>query len=481
VINRTFRPSIEWTAALVLAVGLAWLTFRAGRLLTFDGYHYCELTKQFALEWPDRFGNHWPFGWPLAGAILSRLGLPAFESLVALGVLSLALILAGANRVLATSPARPAVLFALGATPIVAPQIGSVLTELPFATALLGLALCLTAWPARGAIWGAILCAVLALSIRYAGLICLAALATWTLTRWTSLRSAGRSTEAVVATLVASLTSAGLLALNVLKSGHLSGAGRGDAPGISALPAQMADFGWSLPSALIAGGLRDRIGPYTQIGVAIGAVCFAVIAALCVLAWFRPSSAFSRPLALISLGYCTGMAVLRCVGEFDALHVARTFLPALPPLLLLLAEQLGNYRRTLIAICVVLLATGVIAAARGISREIGGNIHPVLAPLSGRVTPADRVAINDHAFAISAYLPNRTLRVWTHSHGAIANARFLIVAAKPRSRDGSGATLPSDWLNLCAELVASGRFTYLVHMPDVIALEQMPSPPQVLP
>ncbi len=468
---------LEIVAALVLAVVFTLATFRDGRLLTFDGYHYCELAKQFAAEWPDRFGNHWPFGWPLAGALLARLGVPAYFALVALAVASLALLLAGASRVLGAHPLRGAVLVALGASPILAPQLGGVLTELPFAASLLGLALCLSAWPARGALWGAAGCAIAALCIRYAGLIALVAIAVWLVVQWRPLHAVGRAREAVIAWWAACLVSAGFLGLNLLKAGHLSGAGRGPTPGLSGLPAQLADFGWSLPSALIAGGVRDRIGPYSSLGVALGAVCFAAITALCLWAWFRHRSEFSRPLALVALGYCTGMAVLRCIGEFDALHIARTFLPALFPLGLLVAGELARSRVGTLLICAFVLLTGTVAASRGISREIGGDVHPVLAALRARIRPGDTIAINNNAFALAAYFPQRTRHISPENAGTFPEHSFLVAAAKPRARDGTGARLEAAWVQACERLVAGGQFIYLVRESGVIALARIPSPP----
>ena len=475
--NATIQPRLEVAAALALSLVLALATFRDGRLLTFDGYHYCELAKQFAVEWPDRFGNHWPFGWPLAGALLARLGLPAYFALVALALASLAMLLAGASRVLTGHPLRGPVLLALAASPILAPQLGGVLTELPFAASLLGLALCLTAWPARGAFWGAVVCAVSALCIRYAGLIALAAIVVWLAAQWRALRTTGRAREAVAAWCVACLVSVGLLGLNLLKTGHLSGAGRGPTPGLSSLPAQLADFGWSLPSALVAGGLRDRIGPYSALGVVIGAACFLAITALCLRAWFRPRSEFSRPLALVALGYCAGMAVLRCIGEFDALHIARTFLPALFPLGLLLVGELAASRTATLLLCAVVLGTGTVAATRGISRQIGGDVHPVLTALRERVRPSDTIAINNHAFALAAYFPQRTRHIWPENAGLLPEHGFLVAAAKPSARDGTGAILEEAWVQACARLVAGGQFTYLVREPAVIALARVPSPP----
>lgn len=474
-INQTF--ALELAFAIAVSAGLAIVTFRAGPLLTFDGYHYCELAKKFTGEWPDRFGNHWPFGWPLAGGVLGRIGLSGYQALLVLSFVSLAALLTGAARVLDRHPLRSAVLIALGASPVIAPQIGSVLTELPFAAALLGLALCLAEWPSRAAIWGAAVCSVLALSIRYAGLVALAVVGVWIVVHWHPLRAARRTTESIAAWCAAGAASAALLYINILQSGHASGAGRGQPPGLAGLPAQLTDFGWSMPSALIAGGLRDRIGPYSPAGLVVGAACFAALTALCGWAWFRPRSVFSRPLALTAFGYCTGMAVLRCVGEFDALHVARTFLPALFPLGLLFAGELSGRRVALAVVCAALLAAGLLAAGRGISREIGGDVRPTLAALRIRALPGDTIAINDHAFAIAAYLPQRTRRTWPESAGEFPTDRFLVVAAKPRFRNGSGSELTSVWLQTCERLVASGHFKWLVRAPGVVALERVDHAP----
>lgn len=469
---RLEKKFTDITLATSVAVLLTWLTFRAGPLLTFDGYHYVTFAKDFSHQWPDRFGNHWPFGWPFAGGLLARTGIPAYPALLFLAAASVVALLAGSATALGERPARWLVLLAIAAAPIVAPQFGGVLTELPFAAALLALAVTLVQWPRRGALWGAAGCAVLALALRYAGLVALAMIALHLLVQWRALRAARRLGEAIAAWVAAAFASVALLAWNVVQSGHASGAGRGNPPGLVALPQELASFGWSAPSALLAGGLRDRIGPTSLTGWSIGAICFAAIGGLCLWAWLQPRSNYSRPLAIVAFGYASGMAVLHCVGDFDALYNARTFMPVLAPLAILAAERLSGQRVLLFAGCGVIIAAGVLAAARGISREIGGDIRPAVAAIRPLLGTKDTIAINDYAMSVSAYFPQATERIAAANWSEPPARRFLVAAGKPTSRDGQGAVVAPEWRELAARLVGTARFHYLIRETSLIVLER---------
>lgn len=459
------------TLAWLASAGLALATYRNGPLLTFDAYYYCEFAKQFAETWPDRFGNHWPFGYPLAGALLVRAGLPAFEALVLISSFSLFALGALATEILREHPLRRLVPVALVSAPIVSVQHLGALTELPFAACLLGLGFSLAHWQRRGAIWAAGGCAVAALATRYAGVIAFAALACWLVWSWQQLRHTGRLRTAITAFTVASTVGAGLLLSNFLRSGHLSGASREGAPGLSALPRELVDFGWSIPSALLSGGLRDRIGMDTALGLVIGSVCCAVLGVVSAASWLRPRSAYSRPLALIAFGYSTGMAVLHCVGSFDPLYNARTFLPALVPFGLLIAEWLAGQRRVLIALCLLLGAAGVANAIRGISREIGGDVRAALPHLRPRLHAGDTIAINNEAFAVSAYLRPQTTRVWADTWREDHPSRFTVIAAKPTSRAGGGV-VSTAWRDRAMEAERKGTHRLLLETPELLVLEK---------
>lgn len=468
------------SVSLAFAAGaiLTLLTFRAGPLLAFDEYHFVEFAKQFSVTWPDRFGNHWPFGWPLAGGLLTRLGIPAFVSLVLLAFGALAVLLACTASALKSHPLQAVVLVTVAAAPIIAPQIGGVLTELPFSAALLGLGLLLSRWPSRGAMWGAAGCAVLALSIRYAGLVALAVIAVHLIDNWRALHEARRLREAIVALAAASSVSALLLGLNILKSGHASGADRGSPAGLLTLPLELATFGWSAPSALVAGGLRDHIGADSPLGWVIGTVCFLALTALCVVSWFRPRSVCSRPLAVMALGYAVAMGVLHCIGDFDALYNARTFLPAWAPLAILFAEQFTERRLWLISACGLVSVAGLLAASRGISREICGDVHAAVAALRARIGPRDHIVINDYALTLSAYFKQPTERIWAQNWEERPDRAFIVAAGLPTARDGGGAVVPSDWTQLADRLVHDGHYRYLVRETGLVALERVSSAPR---
>jgi hypothetical protein len=466
------RELFPLSAIFAFGVGLAAFTYRTGRMLTFDGYYYCELAKGFSRSWPDRFGNHWPFGYPLMGGLVARMGIPAYEALCLVSLVMLATLLILAARILGKHPFRWVVLTALAATPIIGVQLFGVLTELPFAAILLGLAVSLAHWPKRMALWTAALCAVLSLGVRYAGVITLPILAVWLISQWKVLRSTRRLGEAITACVAASAVMGLLLAINIYKSHHASGADRGPMPGFSTLAHQCMDLGWSALSALVSGGLRDRIGMDTLGGKLIGSSIFFVLCALCLRAWLRPRSPFSRPLALTTFGYLTGMAALRCIGNFDDLYNARTFLPVLFPLGLLLAEPAASSRASLLIGCALLLASGTVASVRGISRQIGGDVRTAIAPLRLQLDPGDTVAINDDAFSLAAYIPQMTHRVWFEYWPDELADRFLVVAAQPHDRTGNNAILSPGWTNLCTRLTGSGHYRYLVQTSSIIVLEK---------
>jgi hypothetical protein len=120
----------------------------------------------------------------------------------------------------------------------------------------------------------------------------------------------------------------------------------------------------------------------------------------------------------------------------------------------------------------VILGMGALAATRGISREVGGDVQAAVTALRGRLAPADEIAINDAAFSVAAYFPQRTHRVWVQWWSAHDPARFVVVAARPHQRDGSGAAFEEDWPALCQRLVHEGTFRYLVATPTLVALER---------
>lgn len=468
---KRFRAAI---IAWLVAVGLAMLLYRQGRMLTFDGYHYCEFAKLYSASWPSAFGNHWPCGYPLLGGLLGRLGLPAFEALCLVSLLALMMLVLLANEFVRELPHGAVALCGLAAVPVVGVQLFGSLTELPFAAALLGLATAMAAGRSAAAWRSAAVCALVALCIRYAGVIAYAILWIWLVVSLRRLREGRLLGSALVALVCSTLIAAGLLWWNLRATGHLSGAPRDAAEnlGLAAWPSHAADFGWAPFSALMLGGLRDRVGGNSSIGQLFGILSSLTLAALCVWAWAKPQLPWVRALAFVAFFYGAGMTALRSVGTFDPLYNGRTILPALFPLGLVACAQFsGRWPRLVAGACVLVLVAGVASAARGLSREIAGDVRAAVPLLRGRLRASDRVQINDHAFSLAAYLPQRTVRAWPQAWREEDAQRFVVVAAEAVDRRGTPGPLPTAWKNLAEQLVAGGTHRWLLETSSLLVLE----------
>ena len=331
--------STPWgTAGLAWGIGVAFALclYRTGIRLGFDSYYYCEFAKTYAQAWPAAFGNQWPCGYPLLGGLLGRLGLAAYPALTLVSLVALAVL----TRITAGFLHGRLIVCALACAPIVGVQVFGAATELPFAAALLGLAAAVAAWPRPSAFWAAAACAVLALGLRYAGVLAFGALWAALAGDARKLREAGRLLHASAAVVSATLVALGLLAWNLSVTGHLSGADRvsPDRLGWASLPGHLADLGWSLPSALMLGGLRDRFDS-GWVGRATGWALAASGASLCLWAILQPRQSWVRACATVALAYGLGMVFLRSIGSFDALYNARTFLPLIFPVGLVVAAR----------------------------------------------------------------------------------------------------------------------------------------------
>jgi hypothetical protein len=460
--------------AWLVAVGLAALLYRQGPLLTFDGYHYCEFAKLYTTGWPQAFGNHWPCGYPLLGGLLGRLGLPAHAALCLVSLLALAVLVTLGNRFAQDLPYGALALSALAATPVIGVQLFGNLTELPFAAALLGFATALAAWSQRAAWWGAAACALLALSLRYAGVIAYAALWIWLVLHARRVREGGLLGSAVIAVGCSTLIAAGLLLWNLSATGHLSGAPRDAAEnlGLAAWPSHVADLGWSPFSALMLGGLRDRVGGSSFNGQLLGILSSLALAALCLWGWAKSRFPWVRALAFVAFFYGAGLTALRSIGAFDPLYNGRMLLPALFPLgLVALAQLSGRWPRLVAGACTILLAAGIASSARGLSREIAGDIRGAVPLLRDRLRASDIVQINDQAFSLAAYLPQRTVRTWPESWREDEAQRFLVIAAESVDRRGTPGPLPAAWKTLAGRLVAHGTHRWLLDTPSLMVLE----------
>jgi hypothetical protein len=364
----------------------------------------------------------------------------------------------------------------LAATPVVGVQLFGNLTELPFAAALLGLVTALAAGPRPAAWWMAAGCALLALSIRYVGVIAYAVLWAWWGVQACRPGAGRRLGAATIAVVSSTLAATGLLLWNLHATGSLSGALR-DAPdhlGIAAWPQHAADLGWSPAAALMLGELRGLAGGNALGGRLLGMLFSLTGATVCLWAWLRPRFPWVRPFALLAFAYGAGMTVLRSAGNFDSLYGARVFLPILFPLgIVAIAQSSGRWPRLAVVACTGLLVAGFVSAARGLSREIAGDIREAVPLLRARLNAGDGVQINDQAFSLAAYLPQRTRRAWSESWSEKEAERFLVVAAKPVDRRGTPGPLSPAWRAFAAEMVAQGRYRRLRDSSSLLVLERL--------
>ncbi len=474
----TLPERLNFTAGLGLVAGIlaACIHYRAGRLISFDGYHYCEFAKIYTSTWPTAFGNHWPCGYPLLGGLLGRLGLPAYEALTLVSIVSLAGLLFLSARLLAGVPFNRGLVVALAVMPIVSMQLLGVLTELPFAFAWLALVVALADWERPAAWWWAGAAAVAGLALRYAGGLGLIVLWAWLLLKARPLQGRSALANAAAATVATTLLSIGLLYWNWKATGHFSGAPRAAEgnPSLMTWLHQVADIGWSPVGALGLGGVRHWTGE-GLVTLIIGGIVTLGILGICLSGWHTPRRPWAPALALGLLVYWFGMTILRTVGGFDPLFNARTTMPAVFPITILAVIQLPSPRRQrafagTLVVGLLLIAAG--SLLRGGSREIAGDIRAALPPLRARIGPLDQIGINDHALTLTGYLRNRVVRVWPVRETGISNQRFLVIAGRPRNRSGAPETVSSEWRNFAADLVDQGRYGWLLDTPALLVLER---------
>lgn len=459
---------LVWLAAVGLAALAGALTHAGEVRVPFDSYYYIEFAKEFRTTTPRSFGLAWPFGWPLLGAAAGWVGLGAYPGLVVLAGAAWAGVVALCARhwpwTQTGAVAGALFLAALATTPATLQFIVSVFSEVPFALALLGFALSLARWPEPRAVGLSSGLALLALSLRYVGAVCFLLLAVQAL----RLHRAHRLPRGAAAGLLAAFAAGGALLLwNRLATGYWGGAPRGGGEPLAAWPGIAADFGWSLPTLLFGLRARDLLAFDTALGPLLGGGALAAVAAIAGRA-LRGQDERRRALGATILAYAGAMIALRCIGKFDALHNARTGLPLLAPLLLLLAPALP--RRAALILPAGWLLLNLLFFARGPNLAASADVAPVLPSLRA-LGPDEFVSANDEARTLSAHLDQRVHRIESLAlRPALAYGAAVVLAAAP---DGPGAgVLPATWRGFAGELAASGRYRIAFDSPALVLLER---------
>lgn len=444
-----YPPGMLVAGAFCLFVVLTLIAQRGGIRLSFDSYYYVEYAKEFRHRLPDRFGQSWPYGWPLVGASGGLLGLGAYPTLVAAGGASVLVLLLLSARLLMQLGAGAldvGLTLAAGAGSfLLTVLVCGVFSEVPFAAVLLALAYTLTRWPNPGAIVMSGGLALAALSLRYAGGLALLLPALWLWTERASLRSVHRLPLAL-GTLVATFGLAGLLLLwNRAVTGHFYGGGL--LPKVP--PAEWigvaADLGWALPTAIGGFFLRDLLGFDTILRVPFGLLLLSAAGLGGGLAARPGRSRIDRALGCLILVYLVGLVTLRCRGQFDALHNGRMIFPVLFPLLLV-GGRLLRPRWIFQTACVLAVALNAVLCFRGASLALNADVRAAV-PLLAGVTRPDRILVNEHARSLSAHVeaPVRLLGdpflFASEAKPDATAAAYVVIASRPEGRTGLPAPL----------------------------------------
>jgi hypothetical protein len=474
----TRQSGLAVLSTLLFFFVFALTAHRHGIRLSFDSYYYVEFAKEFRLHAPTSFGSAWPYGWPLLGTLASLTGMSPYHGLLVFSLVSLVGMVALTGVILPWERlgGGPGTLL-LCATATTAPLsslVTGVLSEIPFSFLLLGFAFCLARWPEPWALVAACVFALAAFTIRYAGGLLLAMLVFWVLVNFRSLRATGRLSLAVFAVAVACATAAGLLWWNYRALGMVSGHPRGTGTAPKEWLGIAADFGWSLPAALGGLGFREALGFSTVLKLPLGVVFFASLILGGFIAWRQGPSKEIRALGAVVAGYAAGLVILRCQGEFDALHNARMFVPLLFPCLVLVSWKMP--RSGLVATSGVLLLANAALNFRGASLEIGANVDAVPA-IVATAPPGELIAVNDHALTLAALVPNRVVRVWPLNLDSGPQSAFIVIAAPPLDRSGRPGLIPPEWSQARDALLASGRWSERLNSNSLLVLERLGAKP----
>ncbi|MCS4142555.1 hypothetical protein GGQ15_002955 [Salinibacter ruber] len=422
---------------------------RANRIVQGDSFHYLSYAKEYSSAWPDQFGTSWPHGYPFIASFFTELGLSAYWSLMVVSVLSL-FTLALLTTTLVPAKIRnhwsvSALFLGLGAMPIAARMLAIPASEYLFSALVISFIFLLRYWPRPWAIWGTGFLVFSAFCVRYAGIFMLGVMGLYGL--WTIYT--GRRRNVVFHTagsvFVTGAFTGLLILMNVLQTGHMSGAARPSGGGVSLLPKHALDLGWGFIGALSSKQILTGIvgGVDTILGATVGILALGGVFSICVLAFLRETSThYGRPAALVIGCYLLCMIVLRSISQFQPLYHARFVVPVLFPLGALLIGQVRGRLRTVAGVlAIAVFAVGVFAAGRGMTREGYGDLTTARGVLGDTLSPGDTVLVNHWAQSLSAYYPNAFHYEWRKEPPnfsvALSEAQsydYAVYAAQPEGR-----------------------------------------------
>jgi hypothetical protein len=139
----------------------------------------------------------------------------------------------------------------------------------------------------------------------------------------------------------------------------------------------------------------------------------------------------------------------------------------------LFAERFFSDKALQYGLGVVLIASGIAASQRGISREISGDVRPAVAAIRERIRPTGRIGMNDDAMSISAFFVQPADRIWPSYKLGDSMYDFIVVAGRPTDRAGDSAPLGGEWTMLMDRLTSTGHYRYLIRNSRLMVIERV--------
>jgi len=462
--------------ATAMVITLATIATRGQRILGHDSFYYLENAKAFSKALPDHLGGCFPAGYPFLASLGIRAGMSPWVSLVGISLLSFALcaccVVTLVHR--RNSFLWAAIVLALASIPAVYRYSLGVMSEMLFSSLVLMVGLFMARPDKRGSIILSVIFAIAAFCVRYAGGFLLAVLFAWVLvqrgdglTRWSGLAP-------VLSLLIGAVVVVGLVYSNVAKTGYISGCPRGGGmSGLGSVFEHASNLGVSPIGLFSDGAVRLMVG-VKSLKTAIGLGFLGLVVLTCTISYLRKSSNYSRPLALVIVGYLVSLIVYRSVAHFDNLSSGRFFIPVVFPLTIVIFELVALRWRKLMGFGTLLVITvGIYQAARGVSAETYGDVRSAVDILKRTTSQADTVLVNGAAASLAAYL-DATVILSLHPPTDLRETHFVAVAARSLDRQGSRRQFEPTWLKIIEEELSRQRVRLLYRDDKAILLQRLP-------
>lgn len=468
-------------------LGLIWV--RGQRVLGNDAFYYLEFAKAFKHNFPDRFGDWWPFGFPLLGTLVSYSGLSVHSSLWLVSAAAFFAMLGGLWWAWAVPPEKSRLhlvwLLAFACAPVCPLLLSTTMSEPLFSAALFGLALALGFVPQTGVIALSVGFALLAFGSRYAGVFAFGVIPLFFWAEQKKIRTAGRVVSAGLIYLVGLLIAGGLCYTNYRIFGHVTGPHPVGQERFTSWPFHLASFGWAPIGALISVQLLEHMGGiHHGLTFAIGLTSIAGMFGLFIRSWLVSPARFSRPMALLSGAYVLAIVTLRATTVFDEVSSPRTFLPIMFPglyLLLTTFPALQQSKRWL-PVPLGILLIGIVLSARGMSIAVRPDVRPARDFLAKVLQPGDTLLVDGGAASLAAYFPNKfmPIAVSNGGHNPVwkmtsdwqpSSADYTVLIPKPTRSDPSNLVWDAQTSDLIREVVDRNEVTLVTSNADYIILK----------